>query len=105
MDRMDGVALVGPSSSEGAAKSISLDGAKRMAMKHIEAFVLSFSDPQMLSMAALSSAPASVVQIAESARIQEAGNLRCRFLIYFLKWSEPLRQALFSDPVIMLLVA
>ncbi|CAA6666972.1 unnamed protein product [Spirodela intermedia] len=95
--RMDGVALVGPSSSEGTAKSISLDGAKRMAMKHIEAFVLSFSDPQVFSMAALSSAPASLVHIAESARIQEAGNLRCsgaeigRFVLMLRNSSSVLR--------------
>ena len=67
------------SSSEGAAKNISFEGAKRIAMKHIEAFVLSFVDPQAFAMASLSSTPASLSHISEMARIQEAGNLRCRF--------------------------
>ncbi|XP_008786259.2 protein ARABIDILLO 1-like isoform X1 [Phoenix dactylifera] len=74
--RMDEVALVG-SSLEGASKSVNFDGARRMALKHIEAFVLTFSEPQLFSMAAASSAPAALAQIAEAARIQEAGHLRC----------------------------
>ncbi|XP_068650796.1 protein ARABIDILLO 1-like [Aristolochia californica] len=74
--RMDEVALVG-SSSEGTSKSVSLDGARRMALKHIEEFVLTFSDPQSFSVAASSSAPAALAQVAEAARIQEAGHLRC----------------------------
>ncbi|XP_077235342.1 protein ARABIDILLO 1-like isoform X2 [Tasmannia lanceolata] len=74
--RMDGVALVGPS-SEGVSKSVSLYGARRMALKHIEEFVLTFSDPQSFSAAAASSAPASLAHVAEAARIQEAGHLRC----------------------------
>ncbi|XP_078442164.1 protein ARABIDILLO 1-like [Wolffia australiana] len=94
--RMDGSALVG-SSSEGAAKNINFDGAKKMAMKHIEAFVLSFSDPQTFSIASVSSTPASLMQIAESARIQEAGNLRCsgseigRFILMLRNSSSVLR--------------
>lgn len=78
---MDEIALVG-SSSEGASKSVNFDGARRMALKHIEAFVLTFSEPQLFSMAAASSAPAALAQIAEAARIQEAGHLRCRFIPY-----------------------
>ena len=76
---MDEVALVG-SSSEGASKSVNFDAARRMALKHIKDFVLTFSEPQLFSMAAASSAPAALVQIAEAARIQEAGHLRCRFI-------------------------
>ncbi|KAK2988453.1 hypothetical protein RJ640_007483 [Escallonia rubra] len=74
--RMDEFALIG-TSSESTSKSVSLDGARRMALKHIEAFVLTFSDPQAFSTAAVSSAPAALTQVTESARIQEAGHLRC----------------------------
>lgn len=74
--RMDECALPG-SSSEGISKSVSLDGARRMALKNIEAFVQTFSDPQAFASAAASSAPAALVQVTERARIQEAGHLRC----------------------------
>ncbi|XP_073001622.1 protein ARABIDILLO 1-like isoform X1 [Typha latifolia] len=74
--RMDEVALVG-SSSEGSSKSVNFDGARRMALKHIEAFVMTFSNPQVFSMAAASSAPAALSQVAEAVFIQEAGHLRC----------------------------
>ncbi|KAK3001568.1 hypothetical protein RJ639_022114, partial [Escallonia herrerae] len=73
--RMDEFALIG-TSSESTSKSVSLDGARRMALKHIEAFVLTFSDPQAFSTAAVSSAPAALTQVTESARIQEAGYRR-----------------------------
>lgn len=65
--------------SESTSKSVSLEGAKRMALKHIEAFILTFSDPQAFAAAAASSAPAALAQVTERARIQEAGHLRCRF--------------------------
>ncbi|XP_027113367.2 protein ARABIDILLO 1-like [Coffea eugenioides] len=74
--RMDEVALVG-TSSESTSKTVSLDGARRMALKHIEAFILTFSDQQAFSAAAVSSAPAALSQVTESARILEAGHLRC----------------------------
>lgn len=74
---MDEYALVG-TSSESSSKSVSLDGARRMALKHIEAFVLTFSDPHAFAAAAASSAPAALSQVTEGARIQEAGHLRCR---------------------------
>ncbi|PIA28714.1 hypothetical protein AQUCO_06700022v1 [Aquilegia coerulea] len=74
--RMDEIALVGPS-SEGHSKSIRLDVDRRLALRHIEAFVLTFSDPQSFAAAAASSAPAALAQVAEAARIQEAGHLRC----------------------------
>ncbi|KAF5469978.1 hypothetical protein F2P56_010532 [Juglans regia] len=74
--RMDEFALIG-TSSESSSKSVSLDGARRMALKHIEAFVLTFSDPQAFAAAAASSAPAALSQVTEGARIQEAGHLRC----------------------------
>lgn len=74
--RMDEYALVG-TSSESISKSVSLDGARRMALKHIEAFVLTFSDPHSFAAAAASSAPAALAQVTEGARIQEAGHLRC----------------------------
>lgn len=75
--RISEVAVTG-TSSEGASKCVSLDGARRMALKHIEAFVLTFSDPQAFAAAAISSAPAALAQVTEAARIQEAGHLRCR---------------------------
>nr|XP_016499398.1 PREDICTED: protein ARABIDILLO 1-like [Nicotiana tabacum] len=74
--RMDEVALVG-TSSDSTSKSVNLDGARRMALKNIEAFILAFSDPQAFSAAAASSAPAPLTQVTESARIHEAGHLRC----------------------------
>ncbi|KNA26096.1 hypothetical protein SOVF_000160 [Spinacia oleracea] len=74
--RISEVAVTG-TSSEGASKCVSLDGARRMALKHIEAFVLTFSDPQAFAAAAISSAPAALAQVTEAARIQEAGHLRC----------------------------
>lgn len=80
---MDEYALVGIS-SESISKGVSLDGARRMALKHIETFVLTFSDPQTFSAAAASSAPAALAQVTEGARIQEAGHLRCRSLSLFL---------------------
>lgn len=67
------------SSSESTSKSVSLDGARRMALKHIEAFIRTFSNPQAFAAAAASSAPAALAQVTEKARIQEAGHLRCRF--------------------------
>lgn len=75
---MDEFGLMG-TSTESTSKSVSLDGARRMALKHIEAFVLTFSDQQTFAIAAASSAPASLTQLTERARIPEAGHLRCRF--------------------------
>lgn len=74
--RMDEFALIG-TSSESSSKSVSLDGARRMALKHIESFIRTFTDPQAFSAAALSSGPAALTQVTELARIQEAGHLRC----------------------------
>ncbi|OIV98714.1 hypothetical protein TanjilG_24885 [Lupinus angustifolius] len=74
--RMDEFALIG-NSSESISKSVNLDGARRMVLKNIEAFVLTFSDPQAFAAAAASSAPAALAQVTEGARIQEAGHLRC----------------------------
>ncbi|KDP28825.1 hypothetical protein JCGZ_14596 [Jatropha curcas] len=74
--RMDEFALIG-TSTESTSKSVSLDGARRMALKHIEAFVLTFSDQQTFAVAAASSAPAALSQVTDRARIQEAGHLRC----------------------------
>lgn len=76
---MDEIALTG-TSTESTSKSVSLDGARKMALKNIEAFILTFSDPQAFSAAAASLAPTALTQVTESARIQEAGHLRCRFL-------------------------
>ncbi|KHG29525.1 Protein ARABIDILLO 1 -like protein [Gossypium arboreum] len=64
-------------SSESSSKSVSMDGPRRLALKHIEAFILRFSDAQAFAAAAVSSAPAALAQVTEKARIQEAGHLRC----------------------------
>ncbi|KAH6825758.1 ARABIDILLO-1 [Perilla frutescens var. hirtella] len=74
--RMDELALVG-TSAEGTSKSVNLEGFRRTALKRIEAFVTTFSDPQAFAAAAASSASAAVTQVTECARIQEAGHLRC----------------------------
>ncbi|CAN0921833.1 Protein ARABIDILLO 1 [Linum grandiflorum] len=74
--RMDEFALVG-SVLEGISKSVSLEGARRLALKHIEAFVLTFSDQHAFAVASASLAPAALAQVTERARIQEAGHLRC----------------------------
>nr|GEU84770.1 hypothetical protein [Tanacetum cinerariifolium] len=58
---------------------INFEGARRTALKHIEAFVRTFSDRQAFSAAALSSAPTALIQVSESAYIHEAGHLRCKF--------------------------
>ncbi|MBA0736380.1 hypothetical protein Gogos_009941 [Gossypium gossypioides] len=64
-------------SSESSLKSVSMDGPRRLALKHIEAFILRFSNAQAFAAAAVSSAPAALAQVTEKARIQEAGHLRC----------------------------
>lgn len=66
-------------SSEGSSKSVNVEGARRMALKHIQTFVLTFSDPQVFTTASTSSASAALSQIADAVFIQEAGHLRCRF--------------------------
>ncbi|KAK6142979.1 hypothetical protein DH2020_023327 [Rehmannia glutinosa] len=66
---MDEIALIG-TSTEGTSKSVYLDCTRRMALKHIKAFVMTISDSQAISAAVASSAPASLVQITASARIQ-----------------------------------
>ncbi|GAU24052.1 hypothetical protein TSUD_388450 [Trifolium subterraneum] len=71
---MDEFALVGPL-SESVSKSVGLDGARRMALEHIEAFVRMFSNQQAFAAAAVSSAPAALAHFTESARIQEVGNI------------------------------
>ncbi|KAG0473052.1 hypothetical protein HPP92_014909 [Vanilla planifolia] len=73
--RMDEFALIG--SSEGTSKSVSFEGARKMALKHIEALVLSFSDNHLFSSAATSSVSTALAQVLEVTRIPEAGHLRC----------------------------
>ncbi|CAN7063352.1 unnamed protein product [Brassica rapa subsp. trilocularis] len=76
--RMDEYALmIGTSSSASTSKTISLDGARRMAFKHIEAFVTTFMDPQIFVAAAVTSTPTILSQVTERACILEAGHLRC----------------------------
>ncbi|KAM7261071.1 hypothetical protein ACFE04_026546 [Oxalis oulophora] len=70
--RMDEFALIG-STNESTSKSASLDGARKLALRQVETFVLSFSDANAVA----SSNPSTLSQITEKARIQEAGHLRC----------------------------
>ncbi|XP_022842953.1 protein ARABIDILLO 1-like [Olea europaea var. sylvestris] len=63
--------------TESISKSVSLDGARRMALKHVETFILSFSNPQAFSAASASLATAALTQVLNSVRIQDAGHLRC----------------------------
>ncbi|ESQ44043.1 hypothetical protein EUTSA_v10005776mg [Eutrema salsugineum] len=74
--RMDEYAMIG-TSSESTTKSVSLVGARAMALKHIEGFVTTFMEPQIFAAAALSSAPSMLAPVSEKARIPEAGHLRC----------------------------
>lgn len=74
--RMPELVLV-QTSAEGSSKSVNFDGARRMALKHIEAFVFTFADPHVLSVAASSLSSTSLAKVVEAARIQEAGHLRC----------------------------
>lgn len=64
-------------SSESASKSITLTGARMMALKHIGAFIKTFMEHQIFEAGALSSAPSMLAQVSEKARIPEAGHLRC----------------------------
>ncbi|CAM6123685.1 unnamed protein product [Calypogeia fissa] len=54
-----------------------LDSARRMTMWNIDAFVHDFLNQQFLQAAAPSWAPNTLVQVAEAARIQDAGHLHC----------------------------
>ncbi|KAG8391539.1 hypothetical protein BUALT_Bualt01G0198200 [Buddleja alternifolia] len=76
--RMDEIASVG-TSAEGTSKAVHLEVLRRMALRRIEAFIMTFSDPQAFAAAASSFSPAALTHVTESARIQEAGHLRCRF--------------------------
>ena len=69
---------MGPS-SQGSSKTLNRDEVGRMALKHVEEFLISFYDPQTFYAAAASLVPTALVQIAEAIRITEAGHLRCRF--------------------------
>ncbi|XP_012090498.2 protein ARABIDILLO 1 isoform X2 [Jatropha curcas] len=74
--RMDEIVAAGPL-TEGASKFMSLDVIKRISLKHVEGFVRSFSDSQTLASVVVSSTPNALSQVAEAARIPEAGLLRC----------------------------
>ncbi|KAI3756804.1 hypothetical protein L1987_56627 [Smallanthus sonchifolius] len=74
--RMDEYALVG-TSAEGASKSARLEITRTKALQRIQAFLFTFADSLTINAASLSSAPALLAQVAESAHIFEAGQLRC----------------------------
>nr|ACQ55238.1 PHYSCODILLO2 [Physcomitrium patens] len=74
--RMDEVA-VRVSSGENHGRTVNLEAIRKLALRSIDAFVLTFCDQQALTAAASSWAPATLNQVAETARIQEAGLLRC----------------------------
>ena len=65
--------------SESTSKSGSLNAARTMALKSIDAFITTFMEPQVYAAAASSSAPSMLAlsQVSDKARIQEAGHLRC----------------------------
>lgn len=73
---MDEVA-VRVSSGENHGRTVNLEAIRKLALRSIDAFVLTFCDQQALTAAASSWAPATLNQVAETARIQEAGLLRC----------------------------
>ncbi|KAL3688900.1 hypothetical protein R1sor_015209 [Riccia sorocarpa] len=74
--RMDEVAA-GAALCENNARGGGLDAARKLAMRNIDAFVQAFSDQPTLQAATVSWAPSCLSAVAESARIQEAGHLRC----------------------------
>jgi hypothetical protein len=74
--RMDEFASVS-TLSESVSKSVGLDGDRRVALKHIGAFVCMFSNKRAFVAASAASAPADLAQFTESARIQEVGDRRC----------------------------
>lgn len=75
---MDEVVPVGLSLDSGS-RSVNLDGVRMMALRHIEMFVHSFSVPRTSSTVPISASHMALAQVAEAARIPEAGHLRCRF--------------------------
>lgn len=66
---------------ENNARGGGLDGARKLAMRNIDTFVQAFSDQPTLQAATVSWAPSFLAAVAESARIQEAGHLRCRYIL------------------------
>ncbi|KAJ8772315.1 hypothetical protein K2173_027492 [Erythroxylum novogranatense] len=64
-------------SSGDALKIENLDGVKKIGLKRIEEFVLSFSDPSAFATIVVSSASTAHAQVAEVSYISEAGYLRC----------------------------
>ncbi|PIN20687.1 Armadillo repeat protein [Handroanthus impetiginosus] len=75
--RMDETGLMEPSTESSKSTTLHPHPLRTLALRHIEAFVKTFSDPQAFAAAAASLAPAALTQVTESARIQEAGHLRC----------------------------
>lgn len=78
MCRMHKVALEGTSAG-GTSKIAKLANLRKLALKCIDEFVMSFSNPQAFAAAAASSAPTALLQVMEAVSIEEAGQLRCRF--------------------------
>ncbi|CAN8280195.1 unnamed protein product [Cochlearia groenlandica] len=74
--RMDEYAMEG-TSSDSVSKIVRLDGVRVMSLKHVEAFITTFLEPQIFAATALSSAPSMLARVSEKARILEAGHLRC----------------------------
>ncbi|KAM7276288.1 hypothetical protein ACFE04_018154 [Oxalis oulophora] len=74
LEGMDACALIGTSILK---RTASFDGAKNLALKHIETFVLSFTDQPACAQAHASLGPTILTQVIERAQILEAGHLRC----------------------------
>ncbi|KAE8665913.1 Protein ARABIDILLO 2 [Hibiscus syriacus] len=72
------VAVEYPPSSPGSSKMKNIDGVGRLALKHVEEFVISSFDPQAFNVDAASTlVPTALAQIAEAIRIPDAGHIRC----------------------------
>ncbi|XP_024367949.1 protein ARABIDILLO 2 [Physcomitrium patens] len=70
--RMDEVA-VGLSSVENNGRTVSLEAARKLALRNIDAFVQTFFDPQSLTAAASSWAGATLNQVAEPPQSKKPG--------------------------------
>ncbi|XP_050223319.1 protein ARABIDILLO 1-like [Mercurialis annua] len=73
--RMNDIEQAAP--SEGVLKSLDIDRVKKIALRHIQSFVHSFSTSQTFATVVSSSTRTTLTRVAEAARIPEAGLLRC----------------------------
>lgn len=74
---MDEYAAMIGITSESTSKGVPLDGARTIALKHIEAFIMAFMEPQIIAAASSSFAPSVLAKLTENIQIHEAAHLRC----------------------------